>query len=68
MSPQFLGDPGKAKQWSVNPVEVRRRVDVGDFASIDLESVARFVTEPLKQARTTVPWKATWMKGGPSSR
>lgn len=65
LSPQFLSDPGKAKQWSAF-VSKSGASDVGDFASI-MERVERFVTEPLKQARTTVPWTATWSKGGPWS-
>lgn len=65
LSPEFLGDPGKARQWSAFASKSGAS-DVGDFASI-MARVARFVTEPLKQARTTVPWKATWPKGGPWS-
>jgi len=66
LSPQFIGDSGKAKQWSAFASK-SGAADVGDFASI-MERVARFVVEPLKQARSTGPWKATWPKGGPWSR
>ena len=65
LSAQFTGDSGKAKQWSAFASKSGAG-DVGDFASA-MEHVGRFVTEPLKQARTSVPWKATWPKGGPWS-
>lgn len=65
LSPQFIGDSGKAKQWAAF-VAKSGAGGVGDFAMV-MESVARFVTEPLEQARTRAPWKASWPKGGPWS-
>lgn len=65
LSPQFVHDSGKAKQWSAFASK-SCAVNVGDFATV-MEHVARFVTEPLKQARSSAPWKATWPKGGPWS-
>jgi len=65
LSPQFVGDSGKAKQWSAFASKSGAG-SVGDFAMV-MEHVGRFVTEPLRQARTSAPWKATWPKGGPWS-
>lgn len=65
LSPQFVGDPGKAKQWSAFASKSGAG-DVDDFTSV-MERVAKFVTEPLNRARTGAPWTATWPKGGPWS-
>ncbi len=65
LSQQFVGDSGKTKQWSAF-VSKSGAGDIGDFAWV-MEHVAEFVMEPLKQARTSVPWKASWPKGGPWS-
>jgi predicted nucleotidyltransferase component of viral defense system len=66
LSPEFIGDSSKAKQWSAFASKSGAG-DVGDFASV-MEQVARFVTEPLEHARAKAPWKATWPKGGPWSK
>ena len=65
LSPQFVGDSGKARQWSAFASKSGAR-DVGDFTSV-MKHVARFVMEPLMRARTNIPWKAIWPKGGPWS-
>lgn len=65
LSPLFVGDSSKAKQWSAFASKSGAG-DVGDFASV-MEHVAKFVTEPLKHARTNASWKGTWAKGGPWS-
>ncbi len=62
LSPQFVEDPGKAKQWSAF-VSKSGAGEIADLASA-MQLVAKFVTEPLGRARTDVPWKATWLKGG----
>ncbi len=66
LSPQFIGDPGKTRQWSAFASK-SGVADAGDLASA-MEHVARFVAEPLDRARTSALWQATWPKGGPWSR
>ncbi len=65
LSPRFVDDSGKARQWSAFASKSGAG-DVGDFAAA-MKHVAKFVTEPLEHARGSGAWKATWLKGGPWS-
>jgi predicted nucleotidyltransferase component of viral defense system len=65
LSPEFVGDSSKAKQWLA--FASKSGADGVESFAMVMEHVARFVTEPLKQARTNDAWKAKWPKGGPWS-
>ncbi|NJL50731.1 MAG: nucleotidyl transferase AbiEii/AbiGii toxin family protein [Blastochloris sp.] len=64
LSPEFAGDPQKARLWDAFIHRASLRLEPGDLAAA-IEDIAAFVLPPLTAAHKGVAFKKRWKAGGP---